>query len=469
MASTVSVELAQLSFLMMILMILMMTIFHGLLKLQFLLSMAISAEFFFHRPVYRSHVPLSTCTFPCSLGFLTVTYLACFLCIFRTVAYKHHTKTDRSEGPQKNLSTQNRLSVFFQSLSTPPSPLCSFNLFIKDSVMHHLVKFLWLRLTRSHLFLEGFYRCPFPLHHITAVNATCHLLLALSIQVLHLAISCSQVSYWAHSSEIAFMTTVQNVTTFAIMLYTGNLVTNNLASLGFLFLFDSVTYFHRYRLFFSLPISPAVFNGQQQIWDCACGTHVFSSFLLILFVGPGLLNASPFWVRLLNVTFSYSSCAFECVAPNWTKSCRSGCWTSAFMFWKNCGCLQSSVLCFGAQSMQSWWMPKVQALSNCFLPQANPRARQSSSAPDALYLKPSKWWESHRHLGVKDGISLSTTSSVEVRAPLRSADTRRCEPAPGDDLHLCQQKATLSFTQYKHNTRSTPCRLLDFFYLSLLL
>lgn len=97
------------------------------------------------------------------------------------------------------------------------------------------------------------------------------------------------------------------------------------------------------------------------------------------------------------------------VAPNWTKSCRSVCCTSAFVFWRNCGCLQSSVLCFGARSMQSCWMPKVQALSNCFLPQANPRARQSSSAPDALYLKSSKWWESHRHLGVKDGISLSTT------------------------------------------------------------
>lgn len=118
------------------------------------------------------------------------------------------------------------------------------------------------------------------------------------------------------------------------------------------------------------------------------------------------------------------------VAPNWTKSCRSVCCTSAFVFWRNCGCLQSSVLCFGARSMQSCWMPKVQALSNCFLPQANPRARQSSSAPDALYLKSSKWWESHRHLGVKDGIFLSTTSSVQVRAPQRSADTRRREPAP---------------------------------------
>ena len=116
---------------------------------------------------------------------------------------------------------------------------------------------------------------------------------------------------------------------------------------------------------------------------------LFLSFLLILAVRLGLLNVSSFWVTVLNVTFSiFLPCIW--VVLNWIQVLEV--WL-LFIFWKICWCLWSSVLCFGAQSIQGWWMPKVHTLSNCLLLQGNPRARHSSSAPDAVYLKSSTWWD----------------------------------------------------------------------------
>lgn len=198
----------------------------GLFKLQFLLSMITSAEFCFQHWIYRPHTPLSTDTGPYSL------VTGCHppgLFTYRMVAYKQQTKTDSSsEAPRKRLSTQNGLSVFFKTLSTCPSLHCSFNLLIKNFVMHHLLNFSGKDSLSFIFSWKASTDALFPLHHIIT---TSHLLLVLSIKVLHLEISCSQVSYWAHASEVVFTTTAQSVTTSVITLYTGNLVTENLISL----------------------------------------------------------------------------------------------------------------------------------------------------------------------------------------------------------------------------------------------
>ena len=124
-------------------------------------------------------------------------------CTLRMVAYEQQTTTDSSsEGPQKKGFSLLSVCVY--------SSITSLFLQLVHNGLCHAAfsEFFWLGLTQTNLFLEGFYRCPFapsPYHSLDyslpLPSCTFHRSTALKNFLL-------TSSYWAHSSEIAFMTTV---------------------------------------------------------------------------------------------------------------------------------------------------------------------------------------------------------------------------------------------------------------------
>lgn len=106
----------------------------------------------------------------------------------------------------------------------------------------------------------------------------------------------------------------------------------------------------------SCCLRPLATNRELCLWNPCYFSHSFSSW----WWGSAF---SSFWVTVLNVTL-FSSCAFELVVLNWIQVLQV--WL-LLVFWKFCWSLRSSVVCFGAQSIQDWWMPKVQTLGNCLL------------------------------------------------------------------------------------------------------